>query len=273
MLCGAIIGDIAGSRFEFNNIKGKGKSFDLLHPSCKFTDDTVMTCAVAKAIMDSDSNLSTLADFTAKNLRSFGRAYPNRGYGRRFRDWLQEVNPQPYNSCGNGSAMRVSAVGYAAKSLGEALAMAEEVTKVTHNHPEGIKGAQATAACVWMALNGFTQESIGDFIREWFYPIDFTLDEIRDDYKFNELAQDTVPQAIEAFLESTSYEDAINLAITLGGDSDTIAAITGGIAGAYYGVPYDLRLEASAYLPEDLIDINKDFCAYVYARERRTPHE
>ena len=267
MLYGAIIGDIAGSRFEFHNIKGKDSSFDLLHPHCFFTDDTVMTCAVAKAIMQSDGDISRLADLARINMRMLGRAYPHAGYGKRFKSWLWVDTPRPYNSCGNGAAMRVSAVGYAAESFADVLRMSEAVTGVTHNHPEGYKGAEATAACVWMALNGYSMDEIREKVQEMWYPLDFTLDDIREDYKFNELAQDTVPQAIEAFLESTSYEDALRLAITLGGDSDTLAAITGGIAGAYYGVPTYLRAEAKAYLTEDLVDIIHDFSVTINGKE------
>jgi len=263
MLYGAIIGDIAGSRFEFHPIKGKDISFDLLSPRCTFTDDTVMTCAVAKAILDSKPDHSDLGEMAVKDMRLLGRTFKGRGYGGRFRRWLTCSEPHPYNSCGNGSAMRVSAVGYAARSIDEAIAMSKAVTEVTHNHPEGIKGAEATAVCVWMAHNGFSMEEIGDMVRNWYYPLNFTLDEIRDEYKFNELARFTVPQAIEAFLESTSYEDAIRLAITLGGDSDTLAAITGGIAGAYYGVPEDLRKQAVLFLPSELLTIINDFNDFV----------
>ncbi len=270
MLYGAIIGDIAGSRFEFHNIKGKDKSFDLLHPQCFFTDDTVMTCAIAKALMDSKGNPDRLADHAAVAMQRLGRAYPHAGYGRKFERWIwaDEKNRRPYNSCGNGSAMRVSAVGYAAKNFDDVLRLSEAVTGVTHNHPEGYKGAEAAAACVWMALNGYSKDNIRTKVQEMWYPIDFTLDDIHDEYKFSELAQDTVPQAIEAFLESTSYEDALRLAITLGGDSDTLAAITGGIAGAYYGVPTELRRMSRSYLTEDLIDLINDFTNWVVEKDR-----
>lgn len=266
-LHGAIIGDIAGSRFEFNNIKAKN-NWVLLHPHCYFTDDTVMTCAIAQAVMKCDPDFSDLADLAATFMRYLGGRYPNAGYGRRFKDWLFSQDPKPYNSCGNGSAMRVSACGYAGLELADAIVMAREVTKVTHNHPEGIKAAEATAACIWMARHDFTGADILRYIQTNYYPLNFTLDEIREDYKFNELARFTVPQAIVAFLESTSYEDCIRNAISIGGDSDTIAAIAGSIAWAYYGEDKDLAEFADIYLEDDLLEIVKDFDDFIDGKER-----
>lgn len=265
-LHGAIIGDIAGSRFEFNNVKTK-QGWALMHPYCRFTDDTVMTCAVAKAIMECKDDLTKLADLAVKNMQEIGRQYPRCGYGRRFHDWMFSDDPKPYNSCGNGAAMRVSACGYAGLELADAIVMAREVTKVTHNHPEVIKAAEATAACIWMARHDFTGADILRYIQTNFYPLDFTLDSIRDDYEHSELAEDSVPQAIVAFLESDSYEDCIRNAISIGGDSDTIAAIAGSIAWAYYGEDKDLAQFADIYLDDTLRTIVYDFDTYL--KERR----
>ena len=259
---GAILGDIIGSPYEFDR-GSKAKDFPLFSENSTFTDDTVMTCAVAKAILDSKPDHSDLGEMAVRDMRQLGRTFKGRGYGGRFRRWLTCSEPHPYNSCGNGSAMRVSAIGYAAHSIDEAVAMSKAVTEITHNHPEGILGAEATAVCVWLARNGISKETIRDYVRDHYYPLGFTLDEIREEYKFNELARFTVPQAIEAFLEANSYEETIRLAITLGGDSDTLAAIAGGITGAYYGVPEDLRKQAIFFLPSELLTIINDFNDFV----------
>ena len=242
---GAIIGDIVGSRFEFNNYRKK--DFELFDGLCFFTDDTVMTLSIAKAINE-NKNIENLASEVVKNMQEIGRNYPTCGYGGRFYDWIYSDNPAPYNSFGNGSAMRVSYCGMVGKSLDEVKRLSYEVTKVSHNHYEGIKGAEATAVCIYLAKIGKTKEEIGKYVRENYYKIDFTLDQIRPTYKFNEICQDTVPQAICAFLESTSFEDAIKNAISIGGDSDTIGAITGAIAGVYYQIPEDIKVKAIGYL-------------------------
>ena len=249
-MIGALVGDIVGSRFEWHNIKSK--DFDLFTPDCFFTDDSVMSLAVAKAILESGNAPETLAVNAVKEMRRLGRAYPDAGYGGRFGVWLTEPDPKPYNSFGNGAAMRVSACGFAAKSLEEALALAHTVTAVTHDHPEGLKGGEATAAAVFLAASGKTREEIKAFVQSRYYPLDFTLDAIRPAYTFDESCQGTVPQALEAFFESTDFEDAIRLAVSLGGDSDTLAAITGGVAEAFYGVPATIREKAVTYLTKDL---------------------
>lgn len=256
-MLGAIIGDIVGSRFEWNNINTK--DFTLLTPDCFFTDDTVMTAAVANAIMECNGDYADLGECTVQSMRQIGRNYPGCGYGASFQEWLFSEKARPYNSYGNGAAMRISACGVAARSLKEAKQLSHEVTVVTHNHPEGLKGAEATAAAIYMALTGSSIDSIRDYIHQMYYPMDFTLNEIRDSYQFNETCQGTVPQAIEAFLESTDFEDAIRNAISIGGDSDTLAAITGGIAEAYYGIPLSLRRAATAYLDERLLKILQRF--------------
>lgn len=256
-MLGAIIGDIVGSRFEWNNIKTK--EFDFFTYRCEFTDDSVMSLAVAKALLDYAGNHDRLGDFAVKAMQEVGRPYPNCGYGGMFRQWMYSDNPQPYNSFGNGAAMRVSACGFAAKTLEEAKILSNKVTEVTHNHPEGIKGAEATAVCIFLSREGKSILEIRDYVNEHYYPMNFTLDGIRGSYKFNETCQDTVPQAIMAFLESTSFEDAIRNAISIGGDSDTLAAITGGIAEAYYGVPTEIRKHALTFLDERLLKILADF--------------
>jgi type I restriction enzyme M protein len=218
-----------------------------------------MSLAIAKALLNCKPDYSDLGQMTVKCMQEVGRHYPHCGYGGGFRRWLFSDNPQPYNSYGNGAAMRVSACGYVANSLNEAITLSKAVTEVTHNHPEGIKGAEATTVAVYLAKTGCSIAEIKDYINEHYYPMNFKLDDIRDSYRFNETCQGTVPQAIMAFLESNNFEDAIRNAISIGGDSDTIAAITGGIAEAYYGIPADIRISALAYFDSRLIDILAEF--------------
>lgn len=252
-MLGAIIGDIVGSRFEWNN--QKDKNFELLTYKCFPTDDSVMSLAIAQAILVSKLNYSDLAKNVVSSMQSIGRNYPTCGYGESFYGWLFSDNPQPYNSYGNGAAMRVSAVGFAAKSLEEAKKLSKLVTEVSHNHPEGIKGAEATTVAIYMARTGSSILEIRDYIDKYYYSMNFTLDEIRESYRFDVSCQGTVPQALEAFFESTGFEDAIRNAISIGGDSDTLAAICGGIAEAYYGIPNDLRKHALTFLDQKLLQI------------------
>ncbi len=256
-MLGAIIGDIVGSRFEWHN--HRNKQFEFLTYKCNITDDSVMSLAIAKALLKCKSDYSNLAKVAVTYMQSIGRLYPNCGYGESFREWVHSNNPQPYGSYGNGAAMRVSACGFVARSLDEAKTLSKTVTEITHNHPEGIKGAEATSVAIFLARSGKNLLEIRDYITRNYYSIDFTLDGIRDSYKFNESCQDTVPQALEAFFESTSFEDAIRNAISIGGDSDTIAAITGGIAEAYYGIPTDIRKHALTFLDERLLKILVEF--------------
>lgn len=256
-MLGAIVGDIVGSRFEWNN--NRSKKFDFLTYKCFATDDSIMSIAIAKAIIACNGDYSVLGSHAVLYMQKFGRKYPSAGYGGHFHQWLYEDKPQPYNSWGNGSAMRVSACGFAANSLEEAKYLSRSVTEVTHNHPEGIKGAEATAVAIYLARSGWTLLDIQDYINKHYYRIDFKLDEIRDSYRFNESCQDTVPQALEAFFESTDFEDAIRNAISIGGDSDTLAAITGGIAEAYYGIPKDIRNHALTFLDDDLLKTILEF--------------
>ena len=251
-MLGAIIGDIAGSRFEFNN--HRSKDFELFSKGCSATDDSIMTLAVAKAILSCNGDWERLGENAVNYMQTIGRKYPGCGFGGMFRKWVFDDDPMPYNSFGNGAAMRVSPCGFIAQSEDEAKLLARKVTEVTHNHPEGLKGAEAAAVAIFLARNGTAKQEIKERM-EKYYALVFTLDGIRESYKFNETCQETVPQAIAAFLESDSFEDAIRNAISIGGDSDTLAAITGGIAEAYYGVPPDLKRKALAYLDQELLDI------------------
>ena len=256
-MLGAIIGDIVGSVYEFNNIKTK--EFEFFNKYGRFTDDTVMSLAVCDALLRCSEDRSALADATVACMQLFGRAYPKAGYGGHFREWLTDADPKPYRSWGNGSAMRVSGCAWAADSLEEALELAKITASVTHDHPEGIKGAQAAAAAVYLARTGSSKAEIRDHIEKNFYTLDFTLDDIREDYRFDVSCQGSVPQAIEAFLESVTFEDAIRNAVSIGGDSDTVAAITGSIAEAFYGIPEDLRRCALTYLDGPLTHVLNSF--------------
>ena len=251
-MIGAIVGDIVGSRFEFNN--NRSKFFVLFDSTCGPTDDSIMTISIMDAILKAGGDIDKLGECAVKSMREIGQHYPDCGFGGRFYDWMFSDDPKPYGSYGNGAAMRVSPVAYFAKDIEDAKKMSKAVTEVTHNHPEGIKGAECTAVCVWAALHNWSKEEIEELAKTY-YDLDFTLDEIRDTYKFNETCQRTVPQAIEAFLESTDFEDAIRNAISIGGDSDTVAAITGAVAGAFYGVPDDIRVKATTYLDKRLSSI------------------
>lgn len=254
-ILGAVVGDVVGSRFEFCN--HRSKDFELFSNDCFFTDDTVMTFAVYEALLESGKEFSNLEQKVVEKMKFYGRKYPNRGYGCNFLLWIMSNKSCPYYSFGNGSAMRVSPVAYFAKDIEEAKRLSRIVTSVTHNHPEGIKGAEATTVAIFMALQGKTKQAIKKKIEEDYYKLDFTIDEIRGTYEFNETCQETVPQAIKAFLESSSFEDAIRTAISVGGDSDTLAAITGSVAEAYYGVPKKIQKEVLSFLPKEFDKMTK----------------
>ena len=248
-MLGALIGDIVGSVYEWNNIKTK--DFPLFTNDCFFTDDSVMTIAVADALL----NGGTADDFI-DSMKQIGRLYPNSGYGGNFYGWVMSDDRKPYNSFGNGSAMRVAPCGWFAESLDEAELLAEQSASVTHNHPEGIKGAKATASAIYLARAGNTKEQIKNYIESKYgYNLNKTLDEIRPHYRFNETCQETVPEAIAAFLQSNGFEDAIRNAISLGGDSDTLTAITGSIAEAAYGIPSDITTNAFHFLDDRLSSV------------------
>lgn len=256
-MIGAIIGDIVGSQFERANCKST--KFELFTKRCSFTDDTVMTLAIAKALLESDNDWSRLRENAVKCMQEIGRRYPNCGYGQMFYLWLHKRTPKPYNSFGNGAAMRVSPVAYVAETIEQCIKLSDIVTGVSHNHPEGLKGAQAAAVATWAALQEMPKQEIRELIEDRFYDLNFTIDEIRPKYRFDASCQGSVPQAIKAFLESDDFESAIRLAVSIGGDSDTIAAIAGGIAEAYYGIPEHIKMQAIKYLTEDLRDIMVEF--------------
>lgn len=256
-MIGTIIGDIVGSRFEWNN--HRSKDFDLLTHQCFFTDDSVISLAVCDALLRCKADFSDLSEQAIRSMQTIGRLYGDSGYGVSFNSWINSDNPQPYNSYGNGAAMRVSGCGYAGKTIDEVKQLSKLVTEITHNHPEGLKGAEAVAVAVFLARTGKSLIEIQDHVIKNYYPLGFTLDEIRETYHFNETCQYTVPQALEAFFESTSFEDAIRNAISIGGDSDTLAAITGSVAEAYYGVPTNIRKHALTFLDERLLKILLEF--------------
>lgn len=257
-MIGAIIGDIVGSRFEFNNYLGK--DFKFLTPRSHFTDDTVMTCAVAQALMDSREDFSNLSEKTVEAMQRIGRQFPNCGYGARFIRWMFLDDPQPYNSCGNGSAMRISPVGFAARDIEEAKALSAAVTCVSHDHPEGMKGAEATAVAIVMARQGKSKDEIRSAM-ENYYTLDKSVEWYRThcDGHGREICQVSVPQALVCFFEGENYEDVIRNCVSIGGDSDTIAAIAGGIAEAYYGVPEEIGDQLGYYLPPVLSEICAKF--------------
>ena len=256
-MIGAILGDMIGAPYEFDRGK-KTKDFPLFTADSQFTDDTVMTIAVAEALLElpEDAEDSVICNELVSAMRRWGNRYPHAGYGARFRRWLRAWNPEPYNSYGNGSAMRVSSAGWLYSDLDETRRKARLTAVVTHNHPEGIKGAEATASAIFLARTGSSKEEIKEYIiREFGYDLSRTCDEIRPAYRHVESCQGTVPEAITAFLEGTDFEDVIRTAVSLGGDCDTLTCIAGCMAEAFYGVPKPLEEECRARLPEDMKDV------------------
>ncbi|MBZ5571724.1 MAG: ADP-ribosylglycohydrolase family protein [Acidobacteriia bacterium] len=251
-MLGAIAGDIIGSVHEFR--ARKTTEFPLFVAESRFTDDTVLTIAVADCLLTGSSYVDKFHEYS--------RAYPDRCYGAGFWRWVESGSRQPYNSWGNGAAMRVSPVGFAFQTLDEVLNEARASAEVTHNHPEGVRGAQATAAAIFLARQGESKRTIRSAIEKQFsYDLSRTIASIRPTYSFKESCQETVPEAITAFLDSKDYEDAVRLAISLGGDADTLACITGGIAGAFYGgVPGSIATAALAVLDEGLRKTVTRFC-------------
>ena len=249
IMLGALSGDIIGSIYERRNIKTK--DFPLFSSNCRITDDTVMTIAIAEGLMNGGKS-----DDYINAMKRLGRMYPKAGYGGRFKDWLRSDSRMPYNSWGNGSAMRVSPIGWYFNSLDETEKAAEVSASVTHNHPEGIKGAKATASAIFLSRTGKAKTETKAYIEKTYgYDLTRTLNEIRPSYSFDGSCQGTVPEAIIAFLESIDFEDAIRNAISLGGDSDTLAAITGSIAEAAYGIPKEIEEKVMSMLPQPLLEI------------------
>ena len=251
---GAILGDIIGSPYEFDRGR-KTKDFPLFSDASEFTDDTVMTIAVADAFLDAekDATEEEIRKLLVSSMRKWGRKYPFAGYGMRFSIWLAEKRPKPYGSYGNGSAMRVSAVAWLSDNLETVRKMARLSAEVTHNHPEGIKGAEATASAIFLARTGHSKEEIRQYIEDEFnYVLNRTCDKIRPHYRHVESCMETVPEAITAFLEGDGFEDVIRTAVSLGGDCDTLTAIAGSIAEGFYEVPDELKHECLARLPVDL---------------------
>ena len=259
---GAIMGDIVGSVYEWDNIKTK--EFPLFVPASRYTDDSAMSIAVAEALLDTmEKSREERRKEVAWSMQKWGRRYPDAGYGGRFYDWLYMRNPKPYRSWGNGSAMRASAAGWLFDTLEETREAAADTACVTHDHPEGIKGAEAVAAVIWAARNGWTKQQIRKFVEKEFYPLKKTCDEIRPGYKFDVSCQGTVPQAVTAFLEGDGFEDVIRTAVSLGGDCDTLTCIAGGMAEAMYGMPEEMKEECRKRLEPDMVKVLERFDVYL----------
>lgn len=259
---GAILGDIIGSPYEFD-MGSKSKDFPLFSPQSRYTDDTVMTIAVAAALMDAPDNEEAIRQRLITSMQHFGKLFPNAGYGGMFFRWLGSADPQPYGSFGNGSAMRVSSAAWLYDDLETVREMARLSAEVTHNHSEGIKGAEATASAIYLARTGHTKAEIKAYIEENFgYDLSRTCGQIRPTYHHVESCQETVPEAITAFLEGTSFEDVIRTAVSLGGDCDTLTCIAGSIAEGFYGVPEELKQECRSRLPKLLLELLRRFEEY-----------
>lgn len=256
---GAILGDIIGSPYEFDR-GSKSKDFPLFSPDSTYTDDSVMTLAVADAFLGAPQEDAVIRKRLIQSMQHYGRKFPYAGYGGMFRRWLKSPDPQPYGSYGNGSAMRVSSVAWLYDDLDTVRRMARLSAEVTHNHPEGIKGAEATASAIFLARTGSSKAEIKAYVEKQFgYDLSRTCDEIRPDYHHVESCQETVPEAITVFLEGDSFEDVIRTAVSLGGDCDTLTCIAGSIAEGHYGVPEDLKRKCEQLLPSDLITCVRDF--------------
>lgn len=268
-MLGALVGDIIGSVYEFYNTKRT--DFELFEDATRFTDDSVMTLAVAKWLVEDEAHTIHYLIYCMQEL---GSLHPDAGYGGRFMSWLEEDNPQPYNSWGNGAGMRVSPVGLYAKSLDEALALAALTASVSHNHPEGVKGAQAIAACVYLCKEGKSKQEIKEYVEKTFdYDLSRRIADIRPTYNFDVSCQGSVPEAIIAFLEGNSYEEIIRLAISLGGDSDTIGCMAGAIAACMYPIPCDITERCDSILTDDLREIKDKFVDFISKKEKEKSWE
>lgn len=254
MLYGAVIGDIAGSRFE-RGYNPKKKNFEFFHYNDRFTDDTVMSMAIYEAtrdIVQSKCNDEYAKQLYIKYMQKWGQLYPDAGYGSSFYNWLYTKNPQPYGSWGNGSAMRVSAIGYMFNSLEETEKYAEISASVTHNHPEGIKGAKAIAGAIFLARTTHSKKIIKNYITNLGYSLKPSII-VRPTYKFDVSCQGTIPVAVQAFLEGKNFEDVVRIAVSMGGDSDTLGAISGSIAEAYFGIPDNIKNKCKTYLDKNIL--------------------
>lgn len=263
-MLGAIIGDTVGSRFEWHNVKRK--DFEFLTRKCHLTDDSVMTIAIAQAILDWDSegyrekkDYAKLSEYAAKSMRKWGMKYPYAGYGGGFRRWLADPSMGPYNSCGNGSAMRVSPVGFAANNLEECIAMSRAVTEVTHNHPDGIMGAEATSVQIFLARQGASLKELQDYEVLHYYTLDHDLAWLIENYTWHSLCDGTCQAAYTCLYESTGFEDAIRNCMAAGGDCDTTGAICGGIAQAFWGIPEDIRTMIMVFMDREQKEVLKEF--------------
>ena len=262
-MIGAILGDIIGSPYEFD-MGNKTKDFPLFSEDSYFTDDTIMTIAVSEAFMEAPDDEDMIRQRLVQSMQKWGHRYPGAGYGVRFSSWLDSQNPLPYNSWGNGAAMRVSPVAWLYNNLDAVRRMARISADVTHNHPEGIKGAEATAAAIFLARTGHSKAEIKAYIeKEFHYDLSRTCDEIRPTYHHVESCQETVPEAITAFLEGESFEDVIRTAVSLGGDCDTLTCIAGSIAEGFYGVPDELKAECRTRLSPELRAVLDVFTHYI----------
>ena len=268
---GAISGDIIGSRFEFDR-GGKTKDFELFTSECDFTDDTVMTVAVADGLMKAgkDADLDTIHEEVIKAMKNWGKIYTDAGFGGMFYRWLfWEKETQPYNSFGNGSAMRVSRAGWLYDTIERTREVAKRTAEVTHNHPEGIKGAECTAAVIFLARTGSSKEEIKEYvIKEFGYDFTETLDQMRKRHEHVETCQDSLPKALKSFFDGESFEDVIRNAVSLGGDTDTIRAIAGSMAEAFYGLPVMMKVKADEYLPEDMRKVTENFHEIVFPKQK-----
>ena len=268
-MIGAILGDMIGSVYEFDR-GNKTKEFPLFVRKSQFTDDSVMTIAVAEGLMEAGNHPDPeiIHETVIRSMKKWGRAYPDAGYGAAFIHWLFTDYTGPYNSWGNGSAMRTSSAGWLYDTMEETRAAAKAAAEVTHNHPEGIKGAESVSAAIFLARTGHSKEEIKDYIvREFGYDLSRTCDEIRPGYHHVESCQETVPEAITAFLEGTDFEDVIRTAVSLGGDCDTLTCIAGSMAEAYYGVPEDLVIECEKRITPEMKAVLDQFTAM---RKQRT---
>lgn len=272
---GAIIGDIVGSIYEFDN-GNKSKDFELFTEDCDFTDDTVMTVAVAEALLEAgrDADEKTVKSNLIKSMKKWGHKYPHAGYGARFISWVLSADPEPYGSYGNGSGMRVSPAGWLYDSIERTLEVARWTAEVTHNHPEGVKGAESTAAAIFLARHGASKDEIRDYLTSEFgYDLTRTLDDIRPAYHHVEDCMHTMPEAFECFLESESYEDCLRNVMYIGGDTDTLGAIAGAIAEAFWGIPVSFVVKAKEYLDAELEEIIEKAYKIINGTSDEDPYE